>query len=71
MLQSEKEGPGPGLLEIARSLEPLIRRHEDELERVRRLPDELVDALYDRGVFRAFTPRASTVIRAPHPQVGG
>ena len=26
MLQSEKEGPGPGLLEIARSLEPLIRR---------------------------------------------
>ena len=27
MLQSEKEGSGPGLLEIARSLEPLIRRH--------------------------------------------
>jgi hypothetical protein len=46
------------LLEIARSLEPLIRGHEDELERARRLPDELVDALYDRG---------STVIMPPHP----
>lgn len=46
-----------GLLDVARSLEPLIRRHEDELERARRLPDELVDAMHDRGVFRAFVPR--------------
>jgi indole-3-acetate monooxygenase len=45
------------LLDVARSLEPLIRRHEDELERARRLPEELVDALHDCGVFRAFVPR--------------
>jgi indole-3-acetate monooxygenase len=46
-----------GLLHVARSLEPLIRRHADGLESTRRLPDELVDALYETGVFRAFTPR--------------
>ncbi|MBO0683970.1 MAG: acyl-CoA dehydrogenase family protein, partial [Candidatus Dormibacteraeota bacterium] len=46
-----------GLLHIARSLEPLIRRHADEMDTARRMPDELVDALYDTGVFRAFTPR--------------
>ena len=48
---------GTRLVDVARSLEPLIRRHEDDLERARRLPDELVDALYDAGVFLAFTPR--------------
>jgi alkylation response protein AidB-like acyl-CoA dehydrogenase len=41
---------------IARELEPLILAAEDELENRRRIPDELVDALYDTGVFRAFTP---------------
>lgn len=49
--------PKTGLLHIARSLEPLIRGHAEEVETERRLPDELVDALYDTGVFRAFTPR--------------
>ncbi|HXM55901.1 MAG TPA: acyl-CoA dehydrogenase family protein [Candidatus Dormibacteraeota bacterium] len=46
-----------GLLERARALEPLIRRHEETLERERRPPAELVDALYDSGVFLAHTPR--------------
>jgi alkylation response protein AidB-like acyl-CoA dehydrogenase len=46
-----------GLLAVARSLEPLIRRHAPALESGRRMPDELVDALYDTGVFRAFLPR--------------
>jgi len=45
------------VIEVARTLEPLIRRCEDELEQARRPPDELVDALYDSGVFLAFTPR--------------
>lgn len=49
--------PDRGLLPIAGSLEPLIRRHADHLETARRMPDELVDALYSSGVFRAFTPR--------------
>lgn len=45
------------LLATARSLEPVIRRHEEALERGERMPDELVDALYEAGVFRAFLPR--------------
>jgi indole-3-acetate monooxygenase len=51
------DGSRANLMEIARSLEPLIRRHQDELESGRGMPAELVDALYDRGVFRAFMPR--------------
>ncbi|TMC01563.1 MAG: hypothetical protein E6J41_32750 [Chloroflexi bacterium] len=49
--------PDARLADVARSLEPLIRRHEDELERGRGLPRELVDAMYDQGVFSAFVPR--------------
>ena len=50
--------PDARLADVARSLEPLIRRHEDELERTRRggLPGG---------------PRidlTSTVIMPPHPQ---
>jgi alkylation response protein AidB-like acyl-CoA dehydrogenase len=44
------------LLEIARSLEPLIRVHAAELDAAR-IPQPLVDALYDTGVFRAMLPR--------------
>lgn len=54
---SDGAATGHGLLHIARSLEPLIRRHADEMDTARRMPEELVDALYDTGVFRAFTPR--------------
>lgn len=45
------------LLPIARSLEPIIRRHQARAEQERTLPPELVDALYESGVFRAFLPR--------------
>jgi indole-3-acetate monooxygenase len=45
------------LLDVARTLEPLIRRSESALERGERMPGELVDALYETGVFRAFVPR--------------
>jgi indole-3-acetate monooxygenase len=44
------------LVAIARSLEPLIRAHEADFERDRSLPADVVDALYESGVFRAFTP---------------
>jgi alkylation response protein AidB-like acyl-CoA dehydrogenase len=47
---------GASLVEIARSLEPLIREHAGELED-RRVPPRLVAALYDAGVFRAMLPR--------------
>jgi alkylation response protein AidB-like acyl-CoA dehydrogenase len=48
---------GPSLLEIARSLAPLIQEHAEQGERERTIPPALVDALYERGVFRTFLPR--------------
>jgi alkylation response protein AidB-like acyl-CoA dehydrogenase len=45
-----------GLLDVARSLEPLIVACADDLEVTRRLPGALIDALYESGVFLAFTP---------------
>jgi len=44
------------LLDIARSLEPLIREHAEALEEGR-IPEPLVAALYDTGVFKAMLPR--------------
>jgi indole-3-acetate monooxygenase len=45
-----------GLLAVARELEPLIHQSESVIEDQRRLPDELVEALYDAGFFRCFLP---------------
>jgi alkylation response protein AidB-like acyl-CoA dehydrogenase len=47
---------GASLLEIAHSLEPLIREHAEALDE-RRIPAPLVEALYDAGVFRSMLPR--------------
>jgi indole-3-acetate monooxygenase len=44
------------LRELPERLAPLILAAEDELENRRRMPDELVDALWEAGVFSAFTP---------------
>jgi indole-3-acetate monooxygenase len=43
------------LVDIARSLEPLIREHAEVVEQGR-MPPPLVDALHDAGVFRAMLP---------------
>jgi indole-3-acetate monooxygenase len=44
------------LVDIARSLEPLIRAHAEDLEQGR-VPPPLVEALYDTGVFMTMLPR--------------
>ena len=49
-------GEGASLAGLARSLEPLIRKHAQAVEEGR-VPEELVAALYDSGVFRAMLPR--------------
>ncbi len=49
-------GEGVPLIEIAHSLEPLIREHAEALEEGR-IPAPLVEALHDAGVFRAMLPR--------------
>jgi indole-3-acetate monooxygenase len=45
------------LWQAAHALEPLIRKYEDQLEIDRQIPPELTDALFDAGVFTAFTPK--------------
>ncbi|HWL60984.1 MAG TPA: acyl-CoA dehydrogenase family protein [Microbacteriaceae bacterium] len=47
----------PTLLEEAKKLEPMLRAAEDVIENERRVPDEITDALYDNGIYRAFLPR--------------
>ncbi len=49
-------GEGVSLIDIARSLESLIRAHAEVLEEGR-IPPPLVEALYDAGVFKAMLPR--------------
>jgi indole-3-acetate monooxygenase len=50
------DSAGVSLIEIAHSLEPLIREHAEALEEGR-IPPPLVEALYDAGVFKAMLPR--------------
>jgi indole-3-acetate monooxygenase len=45
------------LFDIARSLEPAIRAHEEQMEVERRIPQALTDELYRAGVFNTFTPK--------------
>jgi alkylation response protein AidB-like acyl-CoA dehydrogenase len=44
------------LLDAVRTLEPLIRKHADEAEQHRRLPQPVVTALAEAGLFRMYTP---------------
>jgi alkylation response protein AidB-like acyl-CoA dehydrogenase len=44
------------LVDIARSLEPLIRAHAEDLDQGL-VPKPLIEALYDTGVFKAMLPR--------------
>jgi len=44
------------LLDAVHTLEPLIRAHADEAEQHRRLPQPVVTALAEAGLFRMYTP---------------
>ncbi len=50
------DGEGVSLVDIARSLEPLIREHAEAIEEGR-MPPPLVDALHDAGFFKAMLAR--------------
>lgn len=45
------------LLEEARDMEQQLLDAEDIIENERRIPDEITDALYENGMYRAFLPR--------------
>jgi alkylation response protein AidB-like acyl-CoA dehydrogenase len=46
------------LIEAARQIAPVIREHNEETERERRLSRPVLDALYETGLLRMFTPRS-------------
>src|SRR6266536_3043296 len=46
------------LIEAARQIVPVIREHNEEAERERRLSRPVLDALYETGLLRMFTPRS-------------
>jgi alkylation response protein AidB-like acyl-CoA dehydrogenase len=46
------------LIEAARNIAPVIREHNEETERERRLSRPVLDALYETGLLRMFTPRS-------------
>jgi alkylation response protein AidB-like acyl-CoA dehydrogenase len=50
--------PSDDAVERARGLAPRIAACADEIERLRRLPDALVRALHDAGLFRLLLPRS-------------
>src|SRR2546423_8206186 len=46
------------LIEAARHIAPVIRDHNEEAERERRLSRPVLDALYETGLLRMYTPRS-------------
>jgi alkylation response protein AidB-like acyl-CoA dehydrogenase len=45
------------LLEIVRQIGPILREHSEEAEHARRLPDEVVDAMREGGLYRLWRPQ--------------
>src|SRR3982751_6029905 len=56
--------PGLDLVERARSLQPLIARDSDEIERTRRLTPAVTAALIENGLYRALLPQSFGGIEA-------
>jgi indole-3-acetate monooxygenase len=48
----------PALVEAARRIAPVIRKHQEEAERERRLSPPVLEALHDSGLLRMCTPRS-------------
>jgi len=47
-----------GYLDRARELQPMLRAAGDEIERHRQLPEAIVEALVERGIFKMLLPRS-------------
>src|ERR1700716_534267 len=57
--------PGLNLVERARSLQPLITRDADEIERTRRLTPAVTSALIENGLYRSLLPQSLGGTEAP------
>jgi len=47
-----------GYLDRAREMQPMLRAAGDEIERHRQLPEAIVEALVERGIFKMLLPRS-------------
>jgi len=56
---------GIDLVDRARSLQPLIAREADEIERTRRLTPAVTSALIENGLYRSLLPKSLGGIEAP------
>ena len=50
--------PDASLIDAARQIAPIVRRHSDEAERERRLSQPVLKALHETGLLRMATPRS-------------
>ncbi|HET6832249.1 MAG TPA: acyl-CoA dehydrogenase family protein, partial [Acidimicrobiales bacterium] len=50
--------PDTSLIEAAREIAPIVRKHSAEAERERRLSQRVLDALRETGLLRMNTPRS-------------
>src|SRR3990170_48393 len=55
---ADRERRAAELIGRARELIPLIDRAGDRIERERRIPDDVLDALHDARLFRLLIPRS-------------
>src|SRR3977135_1878992 len=60
-----KQGTSLDLVERARSLQPLITRDSDEIERTRRLTPAVTSALIENGLYRSLLPQSLGGSEAP------
>lgn len=50
--------PDATLIDAAKSIGPVIRQHQEQAERDRRLTRPVLDALHEAGMLRMFTPKS-------------
>src|SRR4249920_1803168 len=53
-----EDGLARNYLDRARELQPMLRAAGDEIERHRQLPEAIVDALVERGIFKMLLPKS-------------
>src|SRR5262245_60164674 len=51
-------GPDTSLIDAAREIAPIVRKHSAEAEQERRLSQPVLDALRETGLLRMNTPRS-------------
>ena len=57
-MESAATATALSLLDTVREIQPVVRAHAAEAEKQRRLPDAVVNAMRERGLYRMWRPKA-------------